>query len=318
MDDRTPTPPASLPPVPATDPALLPDFFERSVAAHPDAVAVEVPPSRERRRQSVTYRELHRQVRRVAAHLGPRVRREGVVAILLPRDSHLLYVAELAVLDSGVAYTGIDPAFPDGRMQFIVEDSGAVALLTDAAGRRRAAAAGVDPWLILEVADLIAAAPPADPHPRAVPWLTPRSLAYVIYTSGTTGEPKGVMIEHQSIVNLVLADRETFALSIHDRVAQGSSPAYDSSVEETWLAFAAGATLVVMDDETARLGPDLFPWLRRERISVLCPPPTLLRSMGSEDPAAGLPDLRPCRATSPTDGPGGAGSRTATARRNAR
>jgi amino acid adenylation domain-containing protein len=131
-----------------------------------------------------------------------------------------------------------------------------------------------------------------EPSSAAAPApLTASSLAYLIYTSGTTGRSKGVMIEHGSISNLVASDVEEFSLSPADRVAQNSSCAYDSSVEEIWLAFAAGATLVVADDETVRLGPDLVPWLRQERISVFCPPPTLLRSTGCADPDTALPEL---------------------------
>jgi non-ribosomal peptide synthetase component F len=115
-------------------------------------------------------------------------------------------------------------------------------------------------------------------------WLTPANLAYLIYTSGTTGRPKGVMIEHRSIVSLVQGDVATLGVTPDDRVAQNSSSAYDSSIEETWFALAVGATLVVMDDETVRLGPDLPAWLRRERITMFCPPPTMLRATGSSDP----------------------------------
>ncbi len=120
----------------------------------------------------------------------------------------------------------------------------------------------------------------------------PSSLAYVIYTSGTSGRPKGVMVEHRNIVNLVESDRRYFDLGPGDRVAQSSSCAYDSSVEEIWLAFGSGATLVVMDDDAVRLGPDLVAWLRSERITVFCPPPTLLRMTACEDPARELPELR--------------------------
>src|SRR5262249_2655818 len=59
-----------------------------------------------------------------------------------------------------------------------------------------------------------------------------------------------------------------------------------------WFALAAGATLVVMDDTTTRLGPDLVPWLRRERITLFCPPPTLLRATGCDHPDLELPELR--------------------------
>jgi acyl carrier protein len=106
----------------------------------------------------------------------------------------------------------------------------------------------------------------------------------VIYTSGTTGRPKGVMIEHRNIASLVASDIAEFGLTTADRVVQGSSSAYDSSLEETWLAFATGATLLVMDDAAARLGPDIVGWLRDERATVFCPPPTLLRSSGCADP----------------------------------
>ena len=110
--------------------------------------------------------------------------------------------------------------------------------------------------------------------------------------SGTTGRPKGVMIEHRSIVNLVRGDLATLGVTPADRVAQNSSSAYDSSIEETWFALGAGATLVVMDDETVRLGPDLPAWLRRERVTMFCPPPTMLRATGCADPARELPELR--------------------------
>src|SRR5205823_10305788 len=96
----------------------------------------------------------------------------------------------------------------------------------------------------------------------------------------------------RGIVNLVAGDLESLGVMPQDRVGQNSSSAYDSSVEEAWFALAAGATLVVMDDETTRLGPDLVAWLRRERVTMFCPPPTLLRTTGCDDPERELPDLR--------------------------
>ena len=278
------------------EPALLHEFFESAARRWPDRIAVEIPPGTGRTgRRAVTYAELLRETGRLAAALSPLVTEECVVAILLPRTTELLYAAQLAVMQAGGAYTSLDPAFPDEHLRDILSDSGAVALVTDVAGAARAERAGFGSLPRIDAARETGrrrapAAPPGVSPSRS--WLRPESLAYVIYTSGTTGRPKGVLIEHRSIANLVGSDLLEFGLGPGDRVAQGSSASYDSSVEEIWLALAAGATVVVMDDESARLGPDLIPWLKAERITVFCPPPTLLRTTGTTNPQAELPDLR--------------------------
>src|ERR1044072_7529028 len=271
---------------------FLHQFFENACRQWPDRPAIDIPPGVGRpHRRIVSYRELEQQANALAYTLRKFVEGESVVAILLPIGTEYLYSSQLAILKSGAAYTCIDPAFPDDQIRDILEDSQPVALLTDKDGRDRIRHMGFDSERLLNAADLLAQPDNAMIEPRTPPWLTRASLAYIIYTSGTTGRPKGVLIEHGSIVNLVGSDIEEFRLSPNDRVGQSSSPAYDSSVEEVWLAFAAGATVVVMDDDTTRMGPDLVSWLRHERITVLCPPPTLLRTTGCEHPEPELPDL---------------------------
>ena len=248
-----------------------------------------LPVSGRSERRAVTYRELEQQADALASFLSNLVAGECVVAILLPRSSEHLYSSQLAVLKAGAAYACIDTASPDDQLRDILRDSDAVALLTDIEGLARAARCGFAAELVFDVSQVMRQRKIGDPPVPS--WLSPKSLAYVIYTSGTTGRPKGVMIEHAGISNLVRADIEEFALTHEDRVAQSSSPAYDSSLEEIWLAFAAGGTVVVMDDDTVRSGPDLVPWLQRERVTVLCPPPTLLRTTGCDEPDAALPEL---------------------------
>ncbi|MFJ9785646.1 amino acid adenylation domain-containing protein [Amycolatopsis sp. NPDC101161] len=270
----------------AAEPALLHQFFEQSARRWPDAVAVDLPPSGGRPRRTVTYGDLHRRSSAVARAVHQAVRRPGIVAILLSRATEDLYLAQLGVLRSGSAYVCLDPSFPDEQLAHILGDAAPALLVTDRAGHERAARAGYT-GAVQRVDG------PAEPPARAViAPAAPPGLAYVIYTSGTTGKPKGVLVGHRGVVNLIRSDVAEFRLGPGDRVAQGSSPAYDSSVEEAWMAWACGATVVVMDDETARLGPDLVPWLRRERVTVLCPPPTLLRATACEDPRRELPDLR--------------------------
>ncbi len=268
---------------------LLTDLFAASVAAHADLPAIDAPPGRDRPTRVVTtYRELARQAAGVAGALAPHVRDESLVVVLLPRHGASLYAATIGVLQAGAAYVGVDPAFPDAHLGHVVRDGRVAAIVTDAAGAPRARGFGV-PVVTVPAAGGTAAAVALRPRPRG-----DRSLAYAIYTSGTTGAPKGVLVEHRGVVNLVRSGVERFGIGPTDRIAQGSSPAYDSSVEETWLALAGGACVVVLDDDTVRLGPDLTAWLRRERVTVFCPPPTLLRAMDVASPRAELPDLRLC------------------------
>ncbi|MFY9824500.1 MAG: amino acid adenylation domain-containing protein [Thermoanaerobaculia bacterium] len=276
-------------PVPETGSQLLHEIFEGIARRMPDQVAIEVPPSGSTPRRRFTYGEIEAQANELAARLAPFVQRESVVAILLPRRDHLIYVAQLAVMKAGGAYTCLERTAPAERLRFVLEDSQAVAAITSVELRGQLASLGFP----AEKTVIANPAPPDAVAPRpSTPWLNLSTLCYVIYTSGTTGNPKGVMVEHESVVNLVLADAERFGLGPQDRCGQSSSAAYDSSVEEMWLAFAVGATLVVMNDDVVRLGPDLVPWLRDERINVFCPPPTLLRMCACDDPERELPGLR--------------------------
>ena len=268
---------------------VLHDFLQPAVVRTPGAIAIDVPPGQGRpERQTLTYAQLDAAASRLAGHLAPRIKGEAIVALLIARNSPLLYVAQIAVMRAGAAFTCLDPSFPDDRLGEILEDAVPVAVLTDAAGLDRLGGFGLGGGLVMDADALMRAEPPA----AALPLVTPDALAYVIYTSGTTGKPKGVLVEHRNIANLVAGDIAEFGLGAGDRVVQGSSSAYDSSIEEIWLALATGATLVLMDDATARLGPDIIAWLRREGVTVFCPPPTLLRSSGCHDPARELPALR--------------------------
>ena len=295
---------ASVLPVPPTRcvPALLHQLFERTAARHAQRVAIELPPAAIRHGDaavdaelvSLTYGDVLARAHALRSQLAPFVAGECVVGIVLPKNSPYLHAAQLAVLQAGAAFVCLDLAFPDEHIQFVLEDAQAVAVVVDGqCSDRVSAMAGGFALVHVEesVAEMRASAGSSDASP--VPdWLCPRSLAYVIYTSGTTGRPKGVMVEHGSVVHLIEAEQEALPLRVSDRCVQVSSNAYDSSIQECWWPFSAAATVVVADDEVTRLGPDLVPWLREHRISVLMPTPTMLRGTGCDDPAAQLPDLR--------------------------
>jgi non-ribosomal peptide synthetase component F len=272
VEDRALSPPA---------PARLHAFFERQADLRPDAIAVEGPGRR------LSYARLDAEANRLARHL----RSLGVgagdcVAMLLPRSPDV-YVALLAILKAGAAYVPLDPDYPADRVSYILSDAGARALVTTSALEARRGDYRGEVVLLDGHRDAIASASAR----RIEPGEDPReddALCYVIYTSGTTGRPKGVQVEHRAACHLVGAERGLFGVGPDDRVFQGFSIAFDASVEEVWLAFASGATLVVGTREMIQAGPDLARRLTEGGVTVLSCVPTLLSMLEDDLPTVRL------------------------------
>lgn len=276
--------------MPTITTGFLDSHIRNSIARWPEIIAVDIPAGNGvPERIQVSYRDLGMKVDALSAVFEKHGVAPGkIVAVMLPRTSVFSFTAPIAAMERGAAWVSIDPSFPDGHVGRILKDAEPVVIITNDAGKDRCRSIGIESATIVDPIDI-----PLNSSPLYTPeGRNAADLAYIIYTSGTTGLPKGVMIPHTGISNLIRSDLEYFDLTPKDRVAQGSSHSYDSSVEEIWMALASGATVVVMDDTVVRLGPDLVSWLRDERITVLCPPPTLLRTMGCENPCMELPDLR--------------------------
>ena len=151
----------------------------------------------------------------------------------------------IAVLKLGAAYVPLDTSFPRDRIRFIAEDAQFSMLIsTESISARKAANNSLQVLLDREKA-AIASQP--DSRPEIAPFGQPeRELCYIIYTSGSTGRPKGVEVEHRSVVNLINVVTEIYGIKPDDRVFQGITIAFDFSVEEIWMAFNAGATLLLV------------------------------------------------------------------------
>src|SRR5258708_37046861 len=117
---------------PIASPQLLHEIFEGIARRMPDQIAIEVPPTAATPRRRFTYAEIDAQANTLAARLAPFVTGESVVAILLPRRDHLIYVAQLAGMKAGGAYTCLERTAPADRLRFVLEDSRAVAALPSA------------------------------------------------------------------------------------------------------------------------------------------------------------------------------------------
>jgi non-ribosomal peptide synthetase-like protein len=263
------------------DAAVLHGIFEARVDVRPGAAAVVESGS------ATTYLELDRAANRLARFLRARgVRRGDRVGVLLDRSLDA-YTAVLGILKAGAAYVPLDPSHPRKRTGWVLEDCGAAALVTTAALERLHQDFRGPVVLVDADRDALAAANPAR-LPRDLVGAGPHDLCWVIYTSGSTGRPKGVAVEHRSAVHLVGAEGELFRVRPGDRVHQGFSLAFDASVEEIWLAFRAGATLLPASPGVMRSGPDLAGHLARERVTVLSCVPSLLQVVEEDVPSIRL------------------------------
>ncbi|MDR2305913.1 MAG: amino acid adenylation domain-containing protein [Paucimonas sp.] len=205
--------------------------IEQRAQAQPQAIAATCAG------QSLDYAGLNRRANALAHHLiGLGVRPDDRVAVLARRGLDTL-VGLLAVLKAGAGYVPVDPAHPDERVRYLLDDSGPVAVLTLEALRGRVGPCEV-PVLLLDRPDW----PARDDDPQ-VPGLHAGHLAYVIYTSGSTGQPKGVMVEHRTLNNLVDWHCRAFDLVQGRHTSSLAGFGFDAMAWEVWPALCAGATL---------------------------------------------------------------------------
>lgn len=199
-----------------------------------------------------------------ALNIGP----GAYVAVLSDRSADAV-VAVLGVLIAGAAYLPLDPASPDERLQFLLHDAGAAALLVPPLLRERAATlvSGIAVLHTEAIAD-------ADAAPQVV--VGAGDPAYLIYTSGSTGTPKGVVVEHQGAVNLVqgFLARHRFD---GQRLLMIPPLIFDASVGDVFPALACGSALVLHPAPT-ELGPfELERFCREHRVSAIDAPAALWR-----------------------------------------
>ncbi|MBC5909184.1 AMP-binding protein, partial [Bacillus pumilus] len=132
------------------------------------------------------------------------------------------------------AFVPIDADYPDQRIAYMLEDCGAEVLLMQKGLTAPTSFTGH----VLLIEDAIEGeAQEIQVHVK------PTDLAYMIYTSGTTGQPKGVMVEHQSLVNLAFWHNDAFQVTNADRTAKYAGFGFDASIWEMFPTWIAGAEL---------------------------------------------------------------------------
>nr|HET8680565.1 amino acid adenylation domain-containing protein [Micromonosporaceae bacterium] len=250
----------------APDPTPLPaaasvvELFEASVARHPRAIAVRAGA------QALTYAELDA----AADHLAHLFRAHGagpgtVVALHLDRSWQML-AAMLAAWKAQAAYVPVDPAYPQQRIGYMLQDCDACLLVTAQPG-------DADRLPLLDVPVLTTAeslaGPPAvgrgAPPRRAG---RPDDPAYLIYTSGSTGRPKGVEVPHRAVMNFLDSMAREPGCGPADVVLALTSPSFDIAVLELFLPLLTGGRVVIASPADAVDPGRLAALVRSEGVTV--------------------------------------------------
>jgi amino acid adenylation domain-containing protein len=254
------------------------DLFDLQAGKTPEAMAIVFED------RHLTYFELSRRANQLAHYLiaggvGPEER----VALCLERSLETI-IGVLAVLKAGGVYIPLDPNYPTDRLSYMLNDSRAAILLTQQDVLNHLPLTSARTVCLDHEWERIRGE--AESEPRS--WVEAENLAYLIYTSGSTGNPKGVMITHKGLCNLVEAEKQALELDDQSRVLQFASLSFDASVWEIFSALVAGGTLHMRKPGNLAPGEDLLRALRECQITIVTLPPTALAMLAREE----LPNLQ--------------------------
>ncbi|WP_239615326.1 non-ribosomal peptide synthetase [Cohnella mopanensis] len=263
-----------------SDESVLHEWFEKAAKQWPDRIAVL------NGDQRMTYRELNGKANQLASEL----RRNGlgpdrIAAVVVERSAEMM-IGILAVLKAGGAYLPISPDYPLERIRFMLEDSGAVLLLTQKAWLKRLGDAEEEKpnatriafsGAILDIGDDERYR--GDRDDEATHGTDPvhsRNLAYVIYTSGSTGNPKGVMIEHGAAVNRIRWMQKQYPIGENDVILQKTAFTFDVSVWELLWWFFAGAAVSFLSPGGEKDPDTIIRAIEAHRVTTLHFVPSML------------------------------------------
>jgi amino acid adenylation domain-containing protein len=237
-------------------------------------------PAIEFKEEIISYDALFRRVQVIAdALISHQVNKQDIVAVSLPRSVDMI-ASILAVQSIGAAYLPLDPEYPEARKQFMLTDSGASVLLA----RPDSFTWGVQGSRILYPEEFVEREGDIERQLRQQEGVSPDDLAYLIYTSGSTGQPKGVLIEHRSVMNFIEGMTAAIDFSAGKRILALTTVSFDIFLVEALLPLTQGLTVVLADEEMQKNPKRLAEYLQRMQVDMLQMTPSMMQLIGSQDP----------------------------------
>jgi tyrocidine synthetase-3 len=228
----------------------------------------------------LSYGMLNERANRLAGTLRSHdVKQDTVVAFMVSRSIEMV-IGMLAIMKAGGAYLPVDSDYPPDRKKYMLKNSQVDLLLTDL---DRAQIDDIAPAALnLRVMDLTDERIYSGKRENPEIINTGSDLIYVIYTSGSTGQPKGVMLEHRNLVNLLKYQYKYTTIDCSS-ILQFASISFDVSFQEVFSVLLAGGRLYLIDEKMRIDIPGLFKYIERNQIKTLFLPVSFLKTVFSEE-----------------------------------
>ncbi|PJI07373.1 MULTISPECIES: non-ribosomal peptide synthetase [Clostridium] len=249
------------------------ELFEENVKKAPDNIAVVYEDKK------LTYKELNERANSLGITLMKKgVGADAVVGIMVQRSLEMI-VGIMGILKAGGAYMPIDPEYPENRIEYMIENSKAEIVLTQSKFKEKIKNEKID------VCDLEDEEFYKEDRANIGKTASAKNLAYVIYTSGTTGKPKGVMIEHSNVTNLVHGLNESIYSKYNDnlKIALVAPYVFDASVKQIFCALLLGNTLYVVTEAARKEGDKLVEFYLNNKIEITDGTPMHLAMMANSE-----------------------------------
>jgi amino acid adenylation domain-containing protein/thioester reductase-like protein len=255
-------------------------LFQEQVVKTPNDIALVF------NQQSLNYRRLNEKANQLAIYIRGQYQRitgtalvgNTPIPICVDRSLEMI-IGLLAIMKAGAAYVPIEPGYPAERINYILRDTDSRLLLT-----QTHLAHTFDkniPAILVDAAEGLYA---QEDSQDLTNYNQPNDLAYVIYTSGTTGNPKGVMVEHASVINTLWALEDIYDFDEeHKKSSCFTSFIFDVSVTEIFSSLLRGGELHLFDNDL-KYSPELLSeYINNKKINFLYLPPAILGLLPKKD-----------------------------------
>ena len=256
-------------------------IFEKKAVTFPENIAVEVG------EDTITYEQLNQWSNRISIELTERVNGKEIVAVHCERSIFMI-ASVIGILKAGCAYLPLDTKHPAERISFMLDDCEVKVLIADTTLSSDVHYSGI------VLTNKECQIDPNVTYSNLSISVEATDLAYIIYTSGTTGVPKGAMIEHKNVVNLIMENQSLFHFTDKDVWTMFHSLCFDFSVWEMFGALLYGGKFIIISSELARDVRGFCELLEEKDVTVLNQTPTAFYSLQHEAVKVGytFPALR--------------------------